>query len=211
MTSDLPKLATQQGDRWRHNPYYDNAESRMKNQWDALIWPLIQRADFDTVVDLAAGHGRNSELLLPLCRKLYIVDINEENTEYCRTRFKGRDDKITYLTNDGVSLRDIGNDSISLLYCFDAMVHFDSDVIRNYLREFRRILKQGAHGFCHHSNSTVDHGGFNLKAHVRGRNFMSQDMFQHYCVKEGLKPIDSKLISWSGEKDLDCLTLFQKL
>ena len=34
------------------------------------------------------------------------------------------------------------------------MVHFDSDVVRAYLKEFRRILKPGGHGFCHHSNYT---------------------------------------------------------
>ena len=98
-----------------------------------MIWPKIRHCSFDVVVDLAAGHGRNSRKLLEHARKLFIVDVNEENVSFCRSRFANQPN-VTVFRNNGYSLRPIEDETVSLLYCFDAMVHFDSDVIRNYLK-----------------------------------------------------------------------------
>lgn len=89
------------------------------------------------------------------------------------------------------------------------MVHFDSDVVRAYLREFHRILGPSGRGFCHHSNYTANPAGdFHEAAHWR--NFMSQELFAHYCAKEGLTVLKSKVIDWPEYPQLDCFTLFSK-
>ena len=205
--NQLRQLAKFVGDDWKQRPYYDEAEPYMDQQWREIVWPLIQSADFSYVLDLAAGHGRNSEKLKQHSKKIHIVDINSENIEFCKKRFAG-DSRFLFNQNDGCSLNFIPSASISLVYCFDAMVHFDSDVVRAYLREFARVLRPNGLGFCHHSNYTQNPGG-DVHSNPGWRNFMSQALFAHYCSKEGLAVVKSRVIDWELPGS-DCITLFRK-
>jgi ubiquinone/menaquinone biosynthesis C-methylase UbiE len=180
----------------------------MEVQWNSLIWPMIKGFDFTTVVDLAAGHGRNSVMLLKEAKRLYIVDINRECIEYCQKRFQGMPN-ITYVQNDGYSLKAIPDGTISLIYSFDSMVHFDIDVIGNYAKEFYRILKPGGHGFVHHSNYTKSPGSHFL-ANPHCRNFMSKELFAYYLIRSGLQVESQTVIDWGGVPELDCLTIFKR-
>lgn len=202
-------LAKEVGDDWKEHAYYEDVERFMPDLWKNLILPVIGGCDFTTTVDLAAGHGRNTEFLLPLTQTLHVVDINQENIEFCRRRFKGRDSRIRYVVNDGSSLSALRGDSVTLVYCFDAMVHFDSDVVRNYLREFFRILEPGSHVFIHHSNYTANPCG-KWMDNPNIRNFMSKELFAHYAHKEGLTVAFQKVIDWGGHPELDCLSLLRK-
>src|SRR5262249_5830653 len=121
----LLQRARASGDPFRHSPYYDAAEPVMAAQWEALIWPMIRDLDFSCVLDLAAGHGRNSVKLREFADRIIIVDITQENIDFCRERFRG-DGRFQFLKNDGVTLAGVADGSVSLVYCFDAMVHFDS-------------------------------------------------------------------------------------
>jgi SAM-dependent methyltransferase len=205
----LLAAARKVGNDWTEGPYYDEAERGMDSQWRTIIWPVIQSCDFTSVVDLAAGHGRNSEKLRHLAKKLYLVDINKENIDFLKNRFLGCKN-IVYVHNDGLSLKEIGDNEVTLVYSFDAMVHFDSDVVRAYLKEFGRILKPGGFGFCHYSNYT-EKPTSSYRETSHWRNFMSRELFEHYAWKEGLSPIQSELQDWDGSgRNLDAITLFQK-
>jgi len=200
----LRTLAKTVGNDWTEGPYYDEAESVMDVQWQSVIWPLISGADFTCTVELAAGHGRNSEKLRPLADRLYVVDINVQNVEFLRHRFADFDN-IAVVHNNGFDLVDVPDEVATFVYSFDAMVHFDSDVIRAYLGEFRRVLKSGGQGFCHYSNYTGNPTG-SYRDHPGWRNFMSVPMFEHYLAKEGLRPVESRLTGG----DTDGITLFEK-
>ena len=71
--------------------------------WEGLIGPLIEDCDFTHVVELAAGHGRNSEKLRHLAGRLYLVDINRENVDFLERRFAGAANSV-FVHNDGISL-----------------------------------------------------------------------------------------------------------
>jgi SAM-dependent methyltransferase len=211
-SSSLQKWAEEVGKDWRGDSrialdYYEGAEQWLEQAWTYTIWPFIQDCDFSCVVDLAAGHGRNSKKLLEVATKLYLVDINADNIRFCQQRFAG-EKRITYIQNDGFTLNHIPSGEVTLVYCFDAMVHFDSDVVRSYLRDFHRVLSLGGYGFCHHSNYDRNPGG-NLHDNPGWRNFMSQNLFLHYCKKEGFEIIKSQAIQWDTP-ELDCVTLFRK-
>lgn len=209
----LATAAQQIGHDWKSCPYYNAAEINMERQWTEMIWPFLTgeregQIDFSTTVELAAGHGRNSAKLLPLANKLHLVDINEENISFLRDRF-GNDLRIEYHVNNGYSLSFLEDHTVSFVYCFDAMVHFDSDVVREYLREFARILILGGRVFAHHSNYVGNPGG-DLHRNPAWRNFMSQELFTHYARKEGLSVIRQKKVDWNFDKTfIDCFTLCQ--
>jgi SAM-dependent methyltransferase len=195
------------GRPWRKIRYYEDAERYTDHVWSHVA-PYLEGADFDTVVDLAAGHGRHSTKLLPLARRLYIVDIVPANVAFCRRRF-GSDERVRYVVGDGVTLAAVPSACVTLVFCFDAMVHFDSDTVRCYLREFARVLRPGGRGFCHHSNYTANPGG-DWQENPEWRNFMSRELFAHYAAKEGLRILRSDLVEWGGRPGLDCYTLFER-
>lgn len=207
----LLAVARKVGDDWKEGPYYDSAEQGIEWQWQTIIWPIIRDADadFTCVLDLAAGHGRNSEKLRRLARKLYVVDINKENIDFLQRRFADCHN-ITYILNDGISLGQILDNELTLVYSFDSMVHFDSDVVRAYLKEFQRVLKPGGLGFCHYSNYK-DKPTADYRDSPHWRNFMCRELFEHYLWKERLVPVKSQLLDWDGSgRNIDALTLFKK-
>ena len=205
--SRLAQAAEDIGADWKHSAYYDSAEQFIEDAWINSIWPFISQCDFSCVVDLAAGHGRNTRKLKEISEKLYVVDIRRENIQFCQERFAGASN-IILLQNNGFTLNGIADEEVTLIYCFDAMVHFDSDVVRAYLRDFHRVLKPGGYGFCHYSNYDKNPGG-HFRDNPGWRNFMSQNLFLHYCAKEGLEVVRSQIIDWDTSNQ-DSLTLFRK-
>lgn len=75
--------------------------------------------------------------------------------------------------------------TLSFLFCFDAMVHCDSDVVRAYPREARRALRPGGHAFLHHSND-MSLTGEDFRRHPHWRNIWSLALMRHDAAKEGL-------------------------
>lgn len=192
---------------WKRAAYYDEAERGIERQWKTLIWPRIKHCDFDVVVDLAAGHGRNSRKLLEHAKRLYIVDVNEENVSFCRSRFAG-ERNVTVFRNNGYTLAPIADSTVSLLYCFDAMVHFDSDVIRNYLADIHRVLRAGGHAFLHHSNMSVNPTGSHRDT-PGWRHFMTRELMAHWAHKAGFAIESQHAFDWRPGIS-DCFTVLRR-
>lgn len=203
----LRAAAAYAGDPWiPANPYFAQAEPVMDQLWTNLVRPFLRGADFTAVLDLATGHGRNAARLLELAGRLTLVDIQPGNIETCRARF-GEDPRITYVVNNGFDLAEVPDASITLLYSFDAMVHFDSDVVRAYLAEARRILVPGGWAFLHHSNFQQGH---DWRQAPHSRAYMSKTLMAHYALKEGLSVVRQRIIDWGGVERLDCLSLLAR-
>ena len=194
-------------ENWRETPYFEIAERHIDRQWSELIQPLMADCDLSVVVDLAAGHGRNTEKLRHLAGKIYAIDVIEDHVRFCQARF-AEDPRVECLVCDGVSLTGIADASVSFVYSFDSMVHFDSDVVRAYLMDIARALRPGGRGMCHHSNY-IDRPTGDFRDSPHWRNFMSRELFAHYCHMEGLSVVRSELVDW-GIPDLDCITLFER-
>jgi ubiquinone/menaquinone biosynthesis C-methylase UbiE len=211
---DLTETTIRVANRWVATPYYDAVEAMAESQWTRIIQPFLagETIDYTQVLELAVGHGRMTRLLLDRAFEVTGVDVLQENIDFCAKRFKAARN-LRLIRNDGVTLAAVGDGSISFVFCFDSMIHFDSDVVRAYLAEFRRVMEPGAKAFLHHSNLTRNPGGdFQRNAHAR--NFMSVQMFKHYAMKEGLTVLRQKVIDWGqGDKrvkGLDGLTLLRR-
>jgi len=199
--------------RWNDTPYYDAVENLSLIQWNEIIKPFFGEIvpDYESVLEIAVGHGRMSDILIREAKTFIGVDPLLKNIEFCKVRFADVK-SARFLQTDGVTLKEIENGSISFGFCWDSMVHFDSDVIRYYLREMARVLKPGGLFFTHHSNrDAAPTGNFQIAPHAR--NFMSIPFFQHYAFKEGLEIVKHQALSWGqGDKrfeDLDGLALLQ--
>ena len=191
------------------NQYFDEAEPHMDAQWSSIIWPIIKDFDFSVVLELGPGAGRNTKKLCPLSKMIYAVDLNSYALEALKKNFgeSVAGCKIEYHQNNGYSLPMIRDNSITSIYCWDAAVHFDKTVVKDYVNEFARVLVKGGRGLIHHSNlgeSASD--DINKNPHLRGN--MSKDLFKEYCLMFGLNVDLQEIINW-GEIN-DCISVFSK-
>lgn len=196
-------------DVWKENAYYDMAENFMAVQWEDMVWPIIKDCTFGVTVDLACGHGRNTEYLLTLSDEIILVDICKENLDFCKDRFKAvKEKKIHYLKSKGGDIP-VAEESVDLVYCFDAMVHFEPETVYLYLRAIEKALKSGGHAFLHHSNY-VGRCNDDWRYNPHARNFMHWNLFENWSRRAGLNIVSSQVIDWVEVSTLDRLTLLRK-
>jgi SAM-dependent methyltransferase len=193
-----------------------------------IIWPVIQGFDFTTTLELSPGGGRNTARLIPLAKTLHAVDLNEPVIARVEKRFRGNDGpcELHFHVNNGSTLPMIASGSITTIYSWDSMVHFDRRVIAAYVKEFARILAPGGRGFMHHSNlgdlnaPRLDTRplGDDMWHNPQCRSDVSKLQVRDYCVTNRLRvdnQIDLPWPPWDykqlrrGEV-IDCLTVFSK-
>lgn len=135
-----------QGDEWSH------AWGGARAQWLTSIWPRLESfLPTGSLLEIAPGHGRWTQYLLPQCTSYIGVDLAPSCIEVCQRRFANQT-HATFAVNDGMTLPMIAEGSVDFVFTFDSLVHVEADVIRSYLREFGRILTPNGVAFIHHSN-----------------------------------------------------------
>jgi len=196
--------------------YFTIAEPDAERQWQIferlLFGPDGSVFDFNAVLDFACGHGRMAARFAKFARKLICCDINEESVEFCRRRFATWQGPCVFdfvlNTDTHVPLLD---SSVTFVYSWDAMVHFEIDDLDCYLREFSRILKKGGCGLIHHSNyGSLEASGaraWNENPHWRAT--VSASDVRKLCERAGISVLQQELLDWTIPK-LDCITILQK-
>ncbi|NLL75912.1 MAG: methyltransferase domain-containing protein [Clostridiales bacterium] len=189
--------------------YFIEAENRLDFFWGEKSYFLkyFKQLDLTNVVELACGHGRHVGKYKGNAQNIILVDILNDNIEYCKNRFAD-ETKISYYTNSGYDLSEIKTESQTALFTYDAMVHFEMLDIFNYLKETRRILKNGGMALFHHSNNTENYK-VTFATGTGGRNYMSKDLFAHLCNRAGLDIVEQEIIDFVAP-GLDCITLVKK-
>jgi len=194
--------------------YFAHAEPYMAQQWEGIIWPIIKNEDFTSTLELACGHGRNTEFLRRYAKSIDLIDVNQVCVDACRERFGSQRDGCTfrYHVTSGNKLP-VDSNSISFGYSWDSMVHFDKLVVRDYVFEFARVLKVGGSAFLHHSNYGMIAPDSSWTKNHGNRSDMTALLMQEYVKETGLavkfQRLSGKGDGW-GMDDLDCLTLLYK-
>jgi ubiquinone/menaquinone biosynthesis C-methylase UbiE len=199
----------------RPGHYYGDAEPYMEKQWTTIIWPIIKDSNFERTLEIACGHGRQTEYLRRRARDLHLVDVNESCIEACRRRFGDQMDgcRFHYHVTDGNHLKMIADDSITFVSSWDSMVHFDKTVVRDYVIEIARVLVPGGTAFLHHSNIGASRPNSEWTENHGTRGDMSAELFQAYAREAGLTIVFQRLSGTAdgwGMDDLDCLSLVAK-
>lgn len=195
---------------WDKSPYYEDAE-----KWTYLFWDentefrrQFNKLNLTNVVELACGYGRHGVRVAPMAKKLTLLDIFEDNLDICRNRCASYGN-VTCLLGSGTGFSPIASNSVTSIYCYDAMVHFSMGMMISYLRDSSRILRNHGMALYHHSNYSgpaLDHYGL----HPHARNIQVFSEFESEANDAGLQVIESKIIDWGGVKELDRLTLLEK-
>lgn len=187
--------------------YFDTVEAGVLEDWNNKIEPFCNIKHKGTAIDLACGHGRFTNIMKDKFESVYSVDVNDDNIKFCTERFEKNKNVFICKTN-GFLLPFVDNFA-EFIFSYDAMVHFDIDVIISYLRETKRVLKNGGTAFFHHSNSfNIKHTDIRKNPHWR--NCMTRELFDFLARKEGLTVIRQQVIHWDEVSCSDCLTLLRK-
>jgi hypothetical protein len=210
----------QQGDEWSE-PW-----GGPRNQWWGTLYPRIHPfMPTDTILEIAPGFGRWTQFLQPRCKRLIVVDLNENCIESCKRRFADCDN-IEYHKNDGRSLEMVHDGSVDLIFSFDSLVHADPSVIQAYVLQFAEKLTRHGVGFIHHSNvgsylrplrrlprSISRHLDWRLNKRVN-RHWRSMEMsaekFRGFCEEAGLSCIAQECVNWRGDYLIDCMSTFTR-
>jgi SAM-dependent methyltransferase len=105
----------------------------------------------DDAVEIGPGGGRWSRYLLGF-RTLYLVDYHRELLGEVQKNF--RRPNVRFIHNNGSDFPGIPDASIAFVFSFGCFVHFDRDLIRQYLANLPRILKPGGNVVIHYSDQT---------------------------------------------------------
>jgi ubiquinone/menaquinone biosynthesis C-methylase UbiE len=189
--------------------YYDSVEDKL-----GLFWQeeRVFRSEFDKlnldVLEIACGKGRHSAQIADKCGKLLLTDTSTDAIAFTKERFKHHDNVETFIIEDGESLPFIADESVTGVFSYDSMVHFEPVTIAAYLNEIRRILVPGGKAVLHHSNfSEMPDKPFDKSP--GWRNYMTSDLFRHFVHRAGLQLETHFIFNWSAPNS-DALSLVSR-
>jgi SAM-dependent methyltransferase len=168
---------------------------------------MFDSLNLRATAELACGHGRHAAQIYQQVPALILIDVVAENVAFCRERFKGATN-VVVVQNNGATFAPIPDGSLTAVYCYDAMVHFEYDVVMSYIRDTARVLEPGGRALYHHSILDA-FPGLDHRRSPGGRNFMNQNLFMHTARRSGLKVVESVTFDWDAP-NTDCLTLLEK-
>jgi SAM-dependent methyltransferase len=178
-------------------------------QWYGCLHPRI--ADWlpaGSVLEIAPGHGRWSEFLIQASGRYRGVDLAPNCVEFCRKRFAAAKN-AEFFIGDGMSLPMIESGSCDFVFSFDSLVHVGLDILKSYLSEVLRVLKDGGVAFIHHSNAGEHFAGAGNVPGWRGRDVTAELAAE--CIEQcgGFVWVQEK-VNWENSDALDCFTTFGK-
>jgi ubiquinone/menaquinone biosynthesis C-methylase UbiE len=210
INGELTQAVATVAESWKESQYYEHAE-----QWTFAFWNegtvfrrMFDQLNIDRLLELACGHGRHAERVVSRTTRLVLMDIHDENIAVCQQRL-GHHAHVSVLKNNGFDFQPLPDADLTGIFCYDAMVHFDHRVVASYLKDTFRVLRPGGKALYHHSNYAApldQHYGMNPHA----RNHMTQQLFASLTTEAGLKVIDSQVIDWGADANLDCVTLIRR-
>jgi ubiquinone/menaquinone biosynthesis C-methylase UbiE len=190
--------------------YFDAVEGETDSFWreDAIFYSLFKELDLTSVVEIACGKGRHSERIKGQCQKLVLTDASPSAIAFATERFANDGHVSCWVCEDGESLPFVADASVTAVFSYDAMVHFEPMTIFAYLKEIQRVLVPGGRSLLHHSNySEAPENQFNESP--GWRNYMSTGLFRHLASRAGLKVVQQVELDWAAPKS-DCLSLLEK-
>jgi ubiquinone/menaquinone biosynthesis C-methylase UbiE len=168
----------------------------------------FSQLDLSRTLEIACGTGRHSARIIDLAGSVYMIDTSPDALDIARARFAEYPNVQVLGPTDGKSIP-LDSGSVTAVFCFDAMVHFEATTVANYLCEIRRVLTRGGRALLHHS--VYDKNPTGTFRHNPGwRNYMSQSLIAYLASRAGLSIISSIIFNERQEVTmLDGLSLLQ--
>lgn len=141
------------GDEWNRPAYIGldvPAEQIVEHLDQHVFAPFIGQVD--VILEIGAGGGRYSEILLLKCQRLILSDIALTMVDYLRQRYAANH-KVEYLLLDGLGLSPTPAESVDLVFSYGVFLFLPHWDFYRYLTEIYRVLKPGGQAIIHHANT----------------------------------------------------------
>lgn len=194
-----PEAWSDAGERWSEE------WGSTDNLWIEFIFPRIKDL-FGVcldVLEIATGYGRITEHLIGVSEEFIGIDLNENCIEFCKKRFK--DTRAIFIQNDGISI-DLIAESMDFAFSWDSLVHCSQDIVKSYILELSKILRENGTAFLHHSNFKDSGAEFN--PHWRDESCSAKEIAE-YAKSLGFD-VEQELYAWDNEAETDCFTTLRK-
>jgi ubiquinone/menaquinone biosynthesis C-methylase UbiE len=199
------------------SPYHDLRSSHAEPQVEQFLLPFFrtysEKVEGVTVADFACGGGAIAEQVLQQTKdyginisNLILMDVVSGNIETAQNRVRDNSNGLIVdkFVCNGNDFSNYDGNKVSLLYCWDAMVHFDIIDIVGYMKTLDRVCK--GYAFFHHSNFGVVTSDITQNPHWR--NFMTKDVFHQICLSSGHSVVSQQVFAWDQEEH-DCITILK--
>jgi SAM-dependent methyltransferase len=169
----------------------------------------------EVILEIGAGGGRFTDVLLPRCRRLIATDTSPTMLEHLRRRF-GDDGRLEIQLLDGRGLGATPDASVDAVFSYGVFVHLQHWDIFNYVRETARVLKPGGKAVIQHANAFSELGwqlflrqvGPSLNRHKHPWSFslMTPGIMREFAVRSGLvvDRLETSIVP------RDCIALLRK-
>ena len=106
---------------------------------DHFLMPYISSEA--TILEIGPGGGRWTRYMLK-ANHLYAIDYHQELLDELKSNFSNSN--ISYIKNNGDDFPSVPDESIDFLFSFGVFVHLDIDIIDQYVKNMKRLLKPGS-------------------------------------------------------------------
>lgn len=144
-------------------------------------------------LEIAPGHGRWSEYLIPASTFCTLVDLSPSCLDFCRQRFASTSNVDFFLTT-GISLPHYCSGQVDFVFSFDAFVHMAPTVVHAYLMEIGRILRPGGKAVIHHADIS-DLATHDQSAHPGWRSAVNRELVRSAAKEAGLT-VERQFVYW---------------
>lgn len=162
-----------------------------------VIGPFL--GTVDTALDIGAGGGRFTEVLVPKARRVIAAEVAPSMLPHLRARFRA-DEHVEYLLLDGCGLRPLPDESVDAVLSYGVFVHLQHWDIFNYLIEIERVLSPGGRAVIQHAHTFSTLGWQLFLAQMPDQvghhkypgsfTVMTPGLFAEFCTRAGLVVMD---------------------
>jgi len=193
---------------WTHYDWSKRGEEWSESpEWTASVVEhlLIPHVPMGSrVLEIGPGAGRWTHYLLERASRLVVVDVTPKCIELCRARFQDSS-HIEYVVNNGSDLSMLVNESFDRIWSWDVFIHVGLGDIKNYLRQFGRLLVPGGRGLIQHAAAAYGRGW---------RTAVSAKQIVEFCQEAGLEVV-RQFNTWDGGRrntptPADLVTVLEK-
>ncbi len=124
------------------NECYYNAHSisNLYNPVNILIGEFGEGIQDKVLLELGCGNGRQTRYLSDIFKEVIAVDFSPTMIKQCQNRCQNKN--IKYITNNGLDIKVVPNNSVDAVYTFIVLQHCTQNVVKGYIKEVNRVLKK---------------------------------------------------------------------